>query len=52
MVPRVSIWGSRAECIDNLPELVRADAQHMLLNPAFDEMEHLEVLAREVIPHV
>ena len=25
--------------------LVRAGARHFLLNPVFDEMEHLEVLA-------
>jgi probable F420-dependent oxidoreductase len=50
MAPRVSIWGSRQECIDKLGELVRAGARHFLLNPVFDEMEHLEVLAREVVP--
>jgi probable F420-dependent oxidoreductase len=50
MAPRVSIWGSRAECIDRLGELVRAGAQHLLLNPVFDEMEHLELLASDMIP--
>jgi probable F420-dependent oxidoreductase len=50
MASRVSIWGSRAECIDKLGELVRAGVQHLLLNPVFDEMEHLEVLAGDVIP--
>lgn len=50
MASHVSIWGSRAECIDKLGELVRAGAQHLLLNPVFDEMEHLEVLAGDVIP--
>ncbi|MGH7960813.1 MAG: LLM class flavin-dependent oxidoreductase [Candidatus Binatia bacterium] len=52
MATRVSIWGSRAECIDKLSELVRAGAQHLLLNPVFDESEHLEMLAQEVMPHV
>ena len=50
MASRVSIWGSRAECIDKLGEIVRAGAQHLLLNPVFDEMEHLELLASDVIP--
>jgi len=50
MAPRVSIWGSRAECIDKLGEVVRAGARHLLLNPVFDEMEHLELLASDVIP--
>ncbi len=49
---RVSIWGSPAECTDKLGELVQAGAQHLLLNPVFDEMEHLELLAQEVIPHL
>jgi probable F420-dependent oxidoreductase len=50
MAPRVSIWGSRAECIDELGEIVRAGARHLLLNPVFDEMEHLELFASDVIP--
>jgi probable F420-dependent oxidoreductase len=50
MASRVSIWGSRAECIDKLGELIGAGAQHLLLNPVFDEMEHLELLASDVIP--
>jgi probable F420-dependent oxidoreductase len=52
MAPQVSIWGSVAECTDKLREVVRAGAQHLLLNPVFDEMEHAEVLAREVMPHL
>jgi probable F420-dependent oxidoreductase len=50
MASRVSIWGSRAECIDGLGDLIRAGARHLLLNPVFDEMEHLELLAGDVIP--
>jgi len=52
MATHVSIWGGRAECIDKLNELVQAGAQHLMLNPVFDEMEHLESLAREVMPQV
>jgi len=48
MATRVSIWGSRRECIDKLNELVRAGAHHLMLNPVFDELEHLEVLAEVV----
>lgn len=50
--PRVSIWGSHAECLDKLGELVRAGVHHLLLNPVFDELEHLELLAQEVLPHL
>jgi alkanesulfonate monooxygenase SsuD/methylene tetrahydromethanopterin reductase-like flavin-dependent oxidoreductase (luciferase family) len=52
MAPRVSVWGSRSECLDKLSELVRGGAQHLMLNPVFDELEHLELLAREVMPHL
>jgi probable F420-dependent oxidoreductase len=52
MAARVSIWGSRSECIDKVGALVHAGAQHLLLNPVFDEIEHLELLAREVVPHL
>jgi probable F420-dependent oxidoreductase len=52
MATRVSIWGSVAECVDKLGELVDAGAKHLLLNPVFDEMEHLELLATEVFPHL
>jgi probable F420-dependent oxidoreductase len=50
MASRVSVWGNRAECIDKLGELVRAGARHLLLNPVFDEMEQMELLACDVIP--
>jgi alkanesulfonate monooxygenase SsuD/methylene tetrahydromethanopterin reductase-like flavin-dependent oxidoreductase (luciferase family) len=52
MAPRVSIWGSVAEVVDRLGELVRAGAQHFLLNPVFDDLEHLERLASDVMPHL
>jgi probable F420-dependent oxidoreductase len=52
MASRVSIWGGVAECVDKLGELVRAGAQHFLLNPVFDEMEHLERLASDVMPRL
>ncbi len=40
------------KCVDKLGELVRAGAQHFLLNPVFDDMEHLEKLASEVMPRL
>ncbi len=49
---RVALWGSRDECIEKLKEIVRAGAKHLVLNPAFDEMEHLELLAKEIMPHL
>ena len=49
MAVQVSLWGSRAEIIDKLGELVKAGAQHLLLNPVFDEIEHVEELAQDVM---
>lgn len=52
MGSRVSIWGGLQECLDKLGALVQAGAQHLLLNPVFDEMDHLELLAKEVMPYL
>ena len=52
MAPRVSIWGGVAEVVDKIGELVHAGAQHFLLNPVFDDLEHLERLASEVMPRL
>jgi probable F420-dependent oxidoreductase len=52
LAAHAAIWGSRAECIDRLQGLVRAGAKHLLLNPVFDEIEHLELLAAEVVPRL
>ena len=52
MAPQGCIWGGRQEVIDKLNVVVRAGARHLLLNPAFDEMEHLELLAQDVVPHL
>ena len=52
MASQVSVWGSLDECRNKLGEIVQAGAQHLLLNPAFDDIEHLELLAKEVIPHL
>jgi hypothetical protein len=46
------VWGGKAECLDKLAKLVKAGAQHLMLNPVFDEMEHVELLAREIMPHL
>jgi probable F420-dependent oxidoreductase len=49
MASEVSIWGGRQECVDKLAELVRAGARHFLLNPVFDEMDHLEMLSQDIV---
>lgn len=50
--PQVSIWGNAAECTERIQELVRAGAQQIVFNPMFDEIEHLEICALEIMPHL
>lgn len=50
--PRVAVWGSAVECAERIQEIVRAGAQHIVFNPMFDELEHLEICAEEIMPHL
>ena len=52
MAARVCVWGSVAECMEQLAEVVTGGAQFILLNPVFDQLEHVELLAKELIPHL
>ena len=50
--PKVSIWGSSGECTEKIQQIVTAGAQQIVFNPMFDEMEHLEICAKEIMPHL
>ncbi len=52
MASQVAVWGSAAKCTEELAKVTEAGAEMVLLNPAFDDMEHLETLAQEVIPNI
>jgi probable F420-dependent oxidoreductase len=52
MASRVAVCGGANECLDRLAELVESGAEHLLLNSAFDHMEHLDLFAKEIIPHL
>jgi probable F420-dependent oxidoreductase len=52
MASQVSAWGSTAKVMEELAKVTDAGAEMVLLNPAFDDMEHLEALSEEVIPHL
>jgi probable F420-dependent oxidoreductase len=52
MASRVAVWGNVNECLDQLAALISYGAEHLLLNAAFDEMEHLELFAQEIVPHL
>jgi len=49
---QVSITGSPEKCIKGLMKVARAGAGMLMLNPAFDYQEQMEILAQEVIPHL
>jgi alkanesulfonate monooxygenase SsuD/methylene tetrahydromethanopterin reductase-like flavin-dependent oxidoreductase (luciferase family) len=50
--PKVSIWGSAAECAEKIQGIIKAGARQIVFNPMFDEMAHLEICAKEIMPHL
>jgi probable F420-dependent oxidoreductase len=50
--PRVSVWGSSTECTEKIQQIVGAGAQFIVFNPMFDEMEHLDICAKEIMPNL
>lgn len=52
MAERMCLWGEAPEIAEGLRAFHAAGAELLLLNPVFDAMHHLEVLAAEVIPQV
>jgi probable F420-dependent oxidoreductase len=50
--PKVCIWGSAGECAEKIRAIAAAGAQRIVFNPMFDEMEHLEICARDIMPHL
>ncbi|MBI4336973.1 MAG: LLM class flavin-dependent oxidoreductase [Chloroflexi bacterium] len=49
---KVSVFGSAEECIEGIGQVVAAGAQTVLLHPAFDLAEHIEVLAKDIVPRL
>jgi probable F420-dependent oxidoreductase len=52
MATRVAVWGGVNECRDRVAEIVESGAEHLLLNSVFDHMEHLDLFAQEILPHL
>ncbi|MEK7701278.1 MAG: LLM class flavin-dependent oxidoreductase [candidate division NC10 bacterium] len=50
LAAEVAVWGEPAECVDRLGEIVAGGAGFLMLNPVFDELEHLERFASEIAP--
>jgi hypothetical protein len=41
-----------AKCTEQIQQIVKAGAQQIVFNPMFDEMEHLEICAKGIRPHL
>jgi probable F420-dependent oxidoreductase len=52
MAEEVSIWGPPGECVEALKRVVAAGAGMLMLNPVFDELEHLDIFASEIAPEL
>jgi probable F420-dependent oxidoreductase len=52
LAAEVSVWGAVDQCVTGLREVVDAGARLVMLNPVFDELEQLEVLAADVVPRL
>jgi alkanesulfonate monooxygenase SsuD/methylene tetrahydromethanopterin reductase-like flavin-dependent oxidoreductase (luciferase family) len=50
LAAEVSVWGEPQECVERLTEIVEAGVGFLMLNPVFDELEHLEVFASALAP--
>ena len=52
LAAEVSVWGSADQCVAGIREVQAAGARLVMLNPVFDEVEQLEILAAEVAPRL
>lgn len=50
LAAKVAVWGDPDTCAEALQAVIRAGAQFLVLNPVFDELEHLEVFASRIAP--
>jgi len=50
LATKVAVYGEQQECIERLAEIVAAGARLLVLNPVFDELEHLELFAENIVP--
>jgi alkanesulfonate monooxygenase SsuD/methylene tetrahydromethanopterin reductase-like flavin-dependent oxidoreductase (luciferase family) len=52
LAAEVSVWGSVDQVVAGLRDVIAAGAGLVMLNPVFDEVEQLEILAAEVVPRL
>ena len=47
-----AIYGSEQECVDKIGEVIEAGAKLIILNPISNHIEHVEKLAKNVLPKI
>jgi probable F420-dependent oxidoreductase len=50
LAAEVAVWGDAPACLEGLAQVVAGGARLVMLNPVFDETEHLERFAAEIAP--
>jgi len=50
LAEQAAVWGDGPECLDGLARVIAGGAHLILLNPVFDELDHLERFASELAP--
>lgn len=50
--PSVCIRGGADECAEKIRAIIHAGARQIVFNPMFDEAEHLEICAKEIMPRL
>jgi probable F420-dependent oxidoreductase len=50
LAERVGVFGTPSECIERILETWRIGADLIIFNPVFDETQHLETIAAEILP--
>ena len=52
LADEISAFGDVDACVEGLHAIITGGARCPLLNPVFDEREHLEHFAAEIAPHL
>ena len=52
LAEQVCVWGDANACVEGLRAVIAAGAGFLMLNPVFDELEQIEILAADVAPRL
>jgi len=48
----VAVYGSPAECVDQLHAVAAGGAKVIQMTPLYDETEQMERIAADIVPHL